>query len=94
MSTIHVVRDIHDIARAPRCVGKDFVVDRDLVTQPITAGEVLQLGLGFEADLVVTSVTPTGMTPTVVTVAPLAQVGLDVPAKIAEVVSLGWVVER
>jgi hypothetical protein len=90
--TIHISRDVSCVAQAPRRVGKDFEINRDLVTNPIVVGEVLQLGFGFEADLLVIQTSNT--TPFFVVVDPFVQYGLDVTTKLAELVLLGWTVER
>lgn len=91
MSTIRVAIQLHNPAIEPREIRRDFNIDRDLKADPIEPGEVLHLGPGIVADLIVSTVLG-GEPYTVVSL--ISQPGMNVDARVNEAATDGWTVAR
>lgn len=91
MSTIRARVQLHNPAREPRVVEKDFVVARDVVADPIVLGEVLHLDDNIAARLVVASV-QSGDPALIAAI--ISEPGMDTDLRVRMAEADGWTVTR
>lgn len=91
MSTIRARVQLHNPAREPRVVEKDFVVARDVVADPIVLGEVLHLDDNIAARLVVASV-QSGDPALIAAI--ISEPGMDTDLRVSMAEADGWTVTR